>query len=49
MPRQGELEIPEGLQEFLQSFVVCILRNKPDDLLEWFGVWCTVNAIIKIK
>lgn len=35
MPRQGEPEIPEGLQEFLQSFVVCILRNKPDDLLEF--------------
>lgn len=32
MPHQ-QIEAPEGLQEFLQSFVVAILRNKPDDLL----------------
>jgi len=28
-------DAPPGLQEFLQSFVVAILRNKPDDLLEF--------------
>lgn len=27
--------IPDGLQEFLQTFVIAILRNKPDDLLEF--------------
>jgi len=30
-----DLEVPEGLQEFLQTFVVAILRSKPDDLLEF--------------
>merc|ERR1712139_203723 len=34
MPQQ-QIEAPEGLQEFLQSFVVAILRQKPDDLLEF--------------
>lgn len=37
-PRQEkrrDLEVPEGLQEFLQTFVVAVLRNKPDDLLEF--------------
>lgn len=29
------IDAPAGLQEFLQSFVVAILRNKPDDLLEF--------------
>ena len=32
-----DLEVPEGLQEFLQTFVVAILRSKPDDLLELGG------------
>lgn len=31
----GQVEVPPGLQEFLQSFVVAILRNRPDDLLEF--------------
>lgn len=38
MPRQDKrhhLEVPEGLQEFLQAFVITVLRNKPDDLLEF--------------
>lgn len=40
MPRQDKrhhLEVPEGLQEFLQAFVITVLRNKPDDLLELVG------------
>lgn len=35
MPNTGGIDTPPGLQEFLQSFVVAILRNKPDDLLEF--------------
>jgi len=32
-PRQ--LDVPDGLQEFLQAFVIAILRNRPEDLLEF--------------
>jgi len=32
---KGQVEVPPGLQEFLQAFVVAILRNRPDDLLEF--------------
>lgn len=32
---QQSIDAPAGLQEFLQAFVVAILRNKPDDLLEF--------------
>jgi len=31
----NHIDAPPGLQEFLQSFVVAILRNKPDDLLDF--------------
>lgn len=33
--RPHQLEVPDGLQELLQAFVVAILKNKPDDLLEF--------------
>lgn len=33
--RPQQLDVPDGLQEFLQAFVVAILRNKPEDLLEF--------------
>lgn len=33
--RPHQLEVPNGLQELLQSFVVACLKNKPDDLLEF--------------
>ena len=33
-PKAKEMDVPEGLQEFLQTFVVAILRSKPDDLME---------------
>lgn len=36
-----ELDVPEGLQEFLQAFVVAILRAKPDDLLEFAADYFT--------
>jgi len=35
MPGSRTIDAPPGLQEFLQSFVVAILRNKPDDLLQF--------------
>jgi cAMP-dependent protein kinase regulator len=34
-PKAKEMDVPEGLQEFLQTFVVAILRSKPDDLMEF--------------
>lgn len=37
----NQVDCPEGLQEFLQSFVVAILRNKPDDLLEFASEYFT--------
>jgi len=33
--RPHQLEVPNGLQELLQAFVVACLKNKPDDLLEF--------------
>jgi len=35
------IEPPADLQDFLQSFVVAILRNKPDDLLEFASEYFT--------
>lgn len=35
------IEPPADLQDFLQSFVVAILRNKPDDLLEFASTYFT--------
>lgn len=37
----GQVDVPPGLQEFLQAFVVAILRNKPDDLLEFSADYFT--------
>lgn len=39
--RPRDLEVPEGLQEFLQAFVVAILRNKPEDLLSFAADYFT--------
>jgi len=35
MPIRPNIDVPSGLQEFLHSFVIEILRNQPDDLLEF--------------
>jgi hypothetical protein len=35
------IEPPADLQDFLQSFVVAILRNKPEDLLEFASTYFT--------
>ena len=32
-----DLNVPEGLQEFLQQFVVAVLRRRPEDLHEWIS------------